>query len=132
VVTAPTARSLPPLPERASDRYAGACSARTALRAIGGRWTTAVVGRLARGGARFGTLRESLGDGVSAKVLAAELRRLDAAGVVARDATGPGVAYRLTAHGRALVPLLDALGAWAASAPGPAQHPHPDARRSAA
>ena len=127
--------ALPPPPPRAADRYAGACPVHSALRAIGGKWAPAVVGRLARGGARFSTLQAALAPGPSAKVLAAELRRLEAAGVVVRDARGPGIAYRLTDHGRALVPLLDALGVWAASpvAPvSPAVHPMLASRRSAA
>ena len=132
-------QSVSPLPPRAADRYAGPCAVQEALCAIGGKWAPAVVGRLARGGARFQKLREALGETVSAKVLTAELRRLEAAGVVVRDASGPGVAYRLTAHGRALVPLLDALGAWAASVSSASGQPSADSghaprvpRRSAA
>lgn len=90
---------------------------------LGGKWSVPVVGRLARGEVRFGRLRAQVTDAggapVSSKVLAAELRRLAQAGVVARRERGAAVAYRLTARGRALVPLLDALGAWAEAAPEP-------------
>ena len=84
---------------------------------LGGKWAVAVVGRLARGEARFGRLRAQVsgpdGAAVSSKALAAELRRLEAAGVVARRERGAAVSYRLTERGRALVPLLDTLAEWA-------------------
>ena len=87
-----------------------------------GKWSIPVVGRLSRGEARFGRLRAQVvdagGAAVSSKALAAELRRLVGAGLVARTEAGAAVAYRLTDKGRALVPVLDALGEWAAGGAG--------------
>lgn len=111
----------PPAPPADADRHRGPCPVQAAIDAVGSKWAVRVVGRLARGEARFGRLRsQTVGpDGavVSSKVLAAELRRLVAAGLVERTEAGAAVAYRLTEKGRALVPVLDALGEWAAGGP---------------
>lgn len=63
---------------------------------------------------RFGALRRAL-PGVTEKVLAAQLRELEADGVVHREEYGevpPRVAYSLTARGVALNEALAPLGAW--------------------
>ena len=108
-----------PLPGHAQDRYLGPCATQAALGVLAGKWAAPVIGRLARGGARFRQLQDALrqpdGRGVSSKVLSAELRRLASAGVLTRDTDGAGVRYALTEPGRQLVPLLDALGHWAES-----------------
>lgn len=71
------------------------------------------------GEARFGRLRAQVtdpaGHAISSKALTAELDALTAAGVVARRQRGAAVSYRLTEKGQALIPLLDALGEWAAA-----------------
>ena len=106
-----------------SDRHQGPCPARQAAQVLTGPWSVPVVGRLARGEARFGRLRSQTtgpdGAPVSSKVLTDTLRRLTEAGVVARRERGAAVSYRLTERGRALVPLLDALADWADAPPGP-------------
>ncbi len=104
-------------PQASPRRDAAPCPAHAALGQLGSAWAVPVVGRLARGAARFGQLRAALerpdGTAVSAKVLAAELKRLADAGVVERVPRGTAVSYRLSEKGRALVPLLDALAGWA-------------------
>src|SRR5699024_10454497 len=55
---------------------------------------------------------------IPTSVLTARLRDLQRTGVVTRAADeqpGGGVLYRLTAHGRALEPILDAIGKWGAA-----------------
>lgn len=112
-----TALTSPPAPRR----DAAPCPVHAALGQLGSAWAGPVIGRLARGAARFGQLRGALarpdGTGVSAKVLTAELTRLAEAGVVERIPRGAGVSYRLSDKGRALVPLLDALAGWAGADP---------------
>jgi DNA-binding HxlR family transcriptional regulator len=88
------------------------------LGAVAGKWTAAVLGRLAHGPARFNALRLAVqGEAPkppTAKVLSGELTRLTEAGIVARDeGEGRATRYALTSRGRQLVPLLDALGQWA-------------------
>ena len=107
------------MPPSVPARHRGPCPVESAVGAIGGKWSVPVVGRLARGPARFGHIRSEVTDGggrpVSSKVLSDELDRLVAAGVVGRRERGAEVWYRLTDKGQALVPLLDALGDWADS-----------------
>ena len=114
------------MPPPDAVRHRGPCPVQEMLGTLGGKWAAPVIGRLARGEARFGRLRAQTtgadGAAVSPKALAETLRRLVEAGVVERRVRGRAVAYRLSARGRALVPLLDAIADWAASDPaaGPA------------
>ena len=109
------------MPPPESTRHRGPCPVEAAVGAIASKWSVPVVGRLARGPARFGRIRGQVTDGggdpVSSKVLSDELDRLAGAGVVERRERGAAVWYHLTDKGRALVPLLDALGEWAGDQP---------------
>ncbi len=109
-----------PAPPPNAGRHRGPCPVQEAVGVLGGKWAVPVVGRLANGEARFGRLRAQVvgpgGAAVSSKALSAELRRLAAAEIVERVTEGAAVTYRLTDRGRALVPVLDALGEWAADA----------------
>jgi DNA-binding HxlR family transcriptional regulator len=90
------------------------CALTAALAAIGGRWKLFVVYRLADGPLHFAALRRSLPD-VSAKVLAQQLRELQADGLVSRERSGPvpaNVLYALTAHGRTVLPVAEAIRRW--------------------
>jgi DNA-binding HxlR family transcriptional regulator len=77
-----------------------------------GSWTTYILWILRTGGAlRFGALKQQVA-GVSAKVLTARLRALEAAGIIYRDyepTVPPAVTYGLTPRGRDLDAVLDAL-----------------------
>jgi len=90
------------------------CALTAALAAIGGRWKLFVVYRLADGPRHFAALRRSLPD-VSAKVLAQQLRELQADGVVSRERSGPVPAcvhYALTPHGRSVLPVAEEIRRW--------------------
>jgi DNA-binding HxlR family transcriptional regulator len=85
-----------------------------ALAAMGGRWKLFIVYRLSDGPRHFAALRRSLPD-MSAKVLAQQLREMQADGLVRREARGPvpsPVEYSLTAHGRSLLPVAEAIRSW--------------------
>lgn len=81
---------------------------------IGGKWKVLILWALGEGMYRFGALRRAL-PGVTEKVLAAQLRELEADGIVHREEYAevpPRVEYSLTARGVALNEALVPLGAW--------------------
>jgi DNA-binding HxlR family transcriptional regulator len=88
------------------------CPMDAILRLLMGPWTTYVLWILRTGGPiRFGELKRQIA-GVSAKVLTERLRALEAAGIVYRHyepTVPPAVTYGLTARGRELDGVLDAL-----------------------
>jgi DNA-binding HxlR family transcriptional regulator len=101
-------RTCQPLPEevaRAADL-------------LGRRWMLAIVWAAAEEGAvRFNEFKQAL-EGIPPRTLAQRLVELEEAGVLERkvvpDARPPRVEYRLTAAGRKLRVLVDALRAYAA------------------
>jgi len=83
---------------------------------LGKRWNGVVVGTLATGSAGFAELRRAVA-GITDSMLSDRLTELGAAGIVERivtDTRPPGVMYRLTPAGQALLPILGQLGDWAA------------------
>jgi len=94
------------------------CRAELALKVIQGRWKPQILRELLEGVRRFSDLERALASvpkGVSQKVLTAQLRDLEADGVVLRTVypeVPPRVEYALTALGRELVPVLEGLHAW--------------------
>ena len=84
------------------------------LYAIGGKWKLQIIVTLMQGETRFNGLLRTI-EGISSKVLAAELKELELNGFVCRTvAAGPPilVVYTLTAYSRNLEGVLDALFAW--------------------
>ena len=86
-----------------------------ALKAIDGRWKLLILFHLFGGQVRrFSDLERALA-GISQKMLAQQLRQLEADGIVVRtvyNEVPPKVEYRLTAWGQSLCPALDALLQW--------------------
>jgi DNA-binding HxlR family transcriptional regulator len=107
------------------------CPALIAIRAISGKWKTRILWLLRDRPHHFGELKMLL-PGVSAKVLSEQLHQLaDDDLVHAAEQMRGGVGFMIydyTAHGRALIPALDLLGAWgldhAATNPGRVGPPH--------
>ena len=83
--------------------YGRFCPLSRALDVIGERWTLVIVQELLKQPRRYGALLDRL-PGISTSVLADRLRRLERAGVVAREpgAVGAGVVYALTTRGQEL------------------------------
>ncbi len=78
---------------------------------LGGAWTPNVIWYLREGPRRFNELRGDIA-GISAKVLSQRLQRLQAEGVVERrvmPTSPPSVEYELTALGREVLPVVDAI-----------------------
>jgi DNA-binding HxlR family transcriptional regulator len=100
----------------ATARRPGAyvCGIDAAMDVIGGKWKVLILWALHERPCRFGELRREL-PGVTEKVLAAQLRELEADGVVHREAydeVPPRVEYSLTPLGESLNNALAPLGAW--------------------
>ena len=105
--------------------YADACPLAGALDVVGERWALLVVRELLFGPRRFSDLRRAL-PGASTNMLTDRLRELAEHGVVSQrrlPAPAASVVYELTEDGRALMPALEALGAWGASLPRPSGEP---------
>jgi DNA-binding HxlR family transcriptional regulator len=89
------------------------CPIAAALELVGERWALLVVREIALGATRFGDIIR--GTGAPRDRIAARLKALESAGVVARTPYHDSpvrYAYRLTESGVALIPVLDALLEW--------------------
>src|SRR5215212_9756025 len=91
-----------------------ACPLYTAIAVIDGRWKPMIYQRLMSGPHGFGQLKRAM-PRVTTKVLRQQLRQMIADDLVARQELSParlGVRYRLTPHGRSLMPVFQALWSW--------------------
>lgn len=87
-----------------------------ALFVIGGKWKLRIIVAMKEGNKRFNELQRTI-EGISAKVLSAELKDLELNGFVTRKVyTGTPVVveYELTDYCETLNELLHALSAWGA------------------
>ena len=78
------------------------------------RWTILILRDLFTGTKRFGELKKSL-NGVSQKVLIANLRSLEEKGIMEREVSPevpPRVEYRLTDLGKTLDPIIKSMHDW--------------------
>lgn len=110
------ARARPKVKTR-GDVYSAECPCRDLLDVVANKWAALAVGALADGAVRFGDLQRRL-DGVSAKVLTATLRRLEAFGLIDRTvvpAVPLHVEYSLTDLGHSALGPVFALREWADS-----------------
>ena len=99
------------IPYRKSKALPPPCPLTACLRFMGGAWTPNVLWYLRAGPRRFSELRGDLRT-VSAKVLAARLRKMEADGLVQREVrptSPPTVEYLLTDLGHQLEPVLEAM-----------------------
>ncbi len=111
----------PPAADRGAPNTAApyACPVELTLSVIGGRWKPRILWELRAGARGFNALHAALA-GVTHKVLAQQLRRLERDGIVVRTERAGGsrgrvrcVDYALTPFGRTLRPSLNALAGWA-------------------
>lgn len=87
------------------------CPVLRASRVLDGKWTTLIVRDLLGGPRRFAELQRSVGR-ISPRLLTARLRLLEAEGVLERRVYAtqpPSTDYRLTAHGRKLLDVIQAM-----------------------
>lgn len=84
---------------------------------VSGRWTMLIISELLTGTKRYSALKAALPK-VSPKMLSQRLRLLESEGMLTRTLTAsvpPRTDYRLTAKGRQLAPVVDAMAAYGAA-----------------
>jgi DNA-binding HxlR family transcriptional regulator len=84
------------------------------MEVIGRRWTGAIVRALMTGSRRFNEIADTV-PGISDRLLSERLKELEAEDIVERrvvPSTPVRVDYQLTAKGRALMPVFEALAGW--------------------
>lgn len=85
-----------------------------ALYTIGGKWKLRIIGALLGGSLRFNELKRMV-EGISSRVLSAELKELELNGFIRRttvDGAQAAVEYELTEYSHTLRDVLSALGTW--------------------
>src|SRR5262245_6274306 len=90
------------------------CPVEAAVDVFGGKWKAVILWWLQQRTWRFGELRRQI-PGITEKMLALQLRELEADGIVARrvyPTVPPKVEYSLTDYGRSLKRALEALCTW--------------------
>ena len=108
--------------------YDQLCGVARAAEILGERWALLVVRDLLLGPKRYKDLLDGL-PGLSTNALAARLRGLEGAGVVARQVVprpGSGTVYALTPYGRELEPIVISLGLWGGRTVDPRASGRPD------
>ena len=98
----------------ANHDYVQFCPTIMASDIVEPKWTMLLISEMGSGSTRFSDIQRGV-PGMSPSLLSRRLRGLESSGVVVREKvpeTGQW-RYHLTAMGRELVPLIDALGDWA-------------------
>ena len=82
---------------------------------IGGKWKSVVLWYLRNDKMRFSDLKRRIPD-ITEKMLSLQLRALEADGLICREVFGEKppvrVEYSLTAFGKSIVPVLEAIARW--------------------
>ena len=98
----------------AEGSYRQFCPVAMAAEVLCTRWTVILLRELVAGSTRFNELRRGV-PRMSPALLSLRLKNLEAAGIVAREASrseSGAFEYRLTASGRELGPIVEAFGIW--------------------
>lgn len=96
--------------------YAQYCPVAKATEVLGDRWTLLIMREMLGGATGFNELHRGL-PGISRSVLSDRMRALERAEVISRrkGPKGRTLEYRLTAAGRDLQPVVQAIGEWGAT-----------------
>ena len=91
------------------------CPVRNTLDLIGNKWSFVIIYALLQGTKRFKELERFI-EGINTRMLVKELKALEEAGIVHRQAYAtvpPTVEYSLTEKGKELEPVLIEIQTWA-------------------
>ena len=86
----------------------------SAMEIIGNKWTALILRDLATGSSRFCNLEKSVGK-INPRTLSQRLDDLEAHGIITKQTFAevpPRTEYTLTAKGRDLIPVLEAMASW--------------------
>ena len=103
------------LTESTAKQELPACPVETTLTLISDKWKVLILRDLMNGTLRFGELKKSIGH-VTQKVLTAQLRQMEASGLLTRKVYAevpPRVEYALTIRAHSLLPHIQSLIVWA-------------------
>ncbi len=90
------------------------CPVTATISVIGGKWKSIILWILFQETRRFSELKRMIPK-ITQKMLTQQLRELERDGIVHREVypvVPPKVEYSLTAHGRSLAPILQAMADW--------------------
>lgn len=93
------------------------CPVETTISLIGGKYKVLIIWKLMNGTLRFSQLRRET-PCATPKMLTQQLRELEADGLVSRKVfpvVPPKVEYSLTAFGKSIAPVLEAMYSWGSS-----------------
>jgi DNA-binding HxlR family transcriptional regulator len=76
-----------------------------------GKWKLPVIGVLLSGAKRYTEIEKSI-PGINPRMLSKELKDLEANGIISRNTNNEMVEYMLTASGRKIQNILDAMISW--------------------
>lgn len=93
--------------------YGQFCPVAKAMELLDERWTLLVIRELLMGSRRFSDLQRGV-PRMSPALLSKRLRQLVHAGVIVRETQAGAAHYTLTAAGRELLPVVEAVGRWGA------------------
>jgi DNA-binding HxlR family transcriptional regulator len=93
------------------SQYGQFCPVAKAMELLDERWTMLVLRELLEGSRSFNALRRGL-PRMSPALLSTRLQSLARAGVIDRHEDGSRISYTLTAAGRELRPIVEAVGQW--------------------
>ncbi|MBE9663059.1 winged helix-turn-helix transcriptional regulator [Mucilaginibacter myungsuensis] len=95
-------------------RITDSCGMANTMRIMGGRWKPAILCRLMHGTMRYNELKKSI-EGISERMLVAQLRELENDGIIARviyPEVPPRVEYHTTDLGKTMHDLINAMAEW--------------------
>ncbi|CAG5074729.1 hypothetical protein DYBT9623_05417 [Dyadobacter sp. CECT 9623] len=102
------------------------CGMAYTLGVLGGRWKPAILCRLMHGTLRYGELKKSI-EGISERMLVAQLRELESDGIVRRQVfpeVPPRVEYEMTELGLSMQSVIAAMSDWGNMHRSLSQEPH--------